>query len=83
MKCVQYPMTLEQKYEIIDFFYDQYYNTNQDVETFAQEFYFLTGHILLNRIPLELKKIKHYEYGLRKILPRLFEDGETIELLDE
>lgn len=83
MKCIQYPMTMEQKLEIIDFFYDQYYNTNQDVEAFAQEFYFTTGNILLGRIPLDLKKINSYQFGLRKILPDLTTVGEVIDVLEE
>jgi len=76
-------MTFEQKLEIIDFFYDQYYNTNQDVKDFAQEFYFTTGNILLGRIPLDLKKIKSYEFGLKRIIPDLLTVGEVIDIPEE
>lgn len=50
-------LTASQKLKLIDLFYYSYFNTNQDVEDFAPEFYNTLGKIMSNSIPLKLKSL--------------------------
>lgn len=50
-------LTNEEKEILIQLFYDMYFNTDQDVEDFAPEFFYTVGAILTGAVPLKLEKL--------------------------
>jgi hypothetical protein len=61
-------ITYKEKCDLISFFYDCYYDTNQNTKDFAIEFYYLVNKILNGYIPLKLNNLIEYEEGLIDIL---------------
>ena len=54
-------LTSEQKLELISVFYALYYDTAQDTETFAKEFYHLVNSIQRGTLPAELEYLTDWE----------------------
>ena len=48
-------LTQNQKLNMLQLFYDMYYNTNQEVAIYGDEYYYLTAEILLGRLPIKLQ----------------------------
>lgn len=44
-------------YDLILLYYDSYYNTDQDIDEFAAEFYKVVDNLRLSIIPLKLNKL--------------------------
>ncbi|MCH4200653.1 MAG: hypothetical protein LKF87_14575 [Clostridium tyrobutyricum] len=49
------------KVEFIKFFFYQYYNTDQDVQDFASEFYFIVNEIIDNNLPVTLNNMSDWK----------------------
>lgn len=64
-------LTSEEKEILIDAFHGMYFNTGQDSEEFASEFFFLVGAILSGAIPLTLEKLSDFENAVLEEIPRL------------
>lgn len=71
IKTIKYEMTEVQKVELISNFHAWYYNTNQDVEEFSAEFYYVVSDILQDEVPIELEHLTEYTDILIKVLPDL------------
>lgn len=57
------------KAQMIKFFYDRYYNTNQDAINFAEEFYFVVGEISIGMVPIKLERLTGFLDDLTKEFP--------------
>lgn len=64
------PLTAEEKLEFIGFFYETYFDTDQDVEVFAPEFFWLTRTINDGKIPLKLKALSEYRELMANRFPK-------------
>ena len=58
---IHLPLTAEEKIEMIEFYFDCYFNTDQDVEEFASEYYYLTKSIISGQIPCQLEFLTGYK----------------------
>ncbi len=64
------PMTIEEKLELIEFFYINYYHTDQNVTVFAEEFYYLISEIHKGKLPIRLDYLSDYKEELAESFPR-------------
>lgn len=51
-------LTESQRFELFNLFFEAYYNTDQDICSFASEFYHVVDKLRKNIIPLHLEKLK-------------------------
>ena len=69
------PLTDKEKVEMIEFYFDCYFNTDQDGEEFAPEYYYLTQKITLGNIPCHLTFLSCYKEMMADRFPQY---GEAI-----
>lgn len=65
---VDYKLDESQKLKLIGGTYNLLYNTDLDVEEFSNQFYYLVGNIINDRLPIELKQLKEYKELVKDIL---------------
>lgn len=64
-------ITFEEKLSLIEAYHDSYYNTDQDTEIFAQEFFYVVGEILNNnRVPYKIEFLSDYKEILMDRVPK-------------
>lgn len=61
----------EEKLSLIHGFYDWYYDTDQDLRTFAKEFYIVVQDIFNGYVPVKLEFLDDYTDLLINLIPRL------------
>lgn len=57
-------ITEHQKLSLINYFYNCYYDTDQNISVFAPEFYNLVQKILFKEIPIQLNHLIDFEDGM-------------------
>lgn len=67
---IRLPLTAEEKVEMIEFYFDCYSNTDQDVEEFAPEFFCLTQSIISGQLPCRLRHLSEYKGLLVNQFPK-------------
>lgn len=61
-------LTKEQKILLIETFYKMYYNTDQDTEDFATEFYDIVGLISIGEVPVKLKFLADFQETIFELI---------------
>lgn len=61
----------EDKLNIIAFFHSSYYDTDQDTDTFAAEFYVVVDLILSNHFPIKLEYLEDWEEEFLNNFPHM------------
>lgn len=69
------------KAQMIKFFYDKYFSTNQDAEEFSEEFYFVVGEISIGMVPIKLEYLTGFLEELVDVFSE-FKFGEYKEVKD-
>lgn len=72
----------EDKFKMIHFFYDNYYNTAQDTIEFSKEFYCIVGEISMGMVPIKLEYLVDFLEDLVEEFPQFkFGDYEEVKKL--
>ncbi len=64
------PLTAEEKVEMIEFYFNCYFNTDQDVEEFASEYFYLANSIISGQLPCRLRYLSGYKELLVNQFPK-------------
>lgn len=68
---VKLSLSNEEKVQMIAFYYDMYWNTDQDAAVFGEEYYHLTIGLCKGEIPCKLEYLSDYKDGLIEEFPEL------------
>lgn len=70
------------KFQMIEFFYNHYYNTNQDAIKFSEEFYFVVGEISMGMVPIKLEFLSNFIEEFVNLFPEFkFKQYDMVEYL--
>lgn len=61
----------EEKLQLINIFYECYFNTNQDTDVFSEEFFYLVGNIKDGYIPIKLEHLVDFIPCILEKMPHL------------
>jgi hypothetical protein len=69
-RYVSAPATLSacEKIELIQKLYTSYFNTNLDTSSFSEEFYYVVGEIMSDKIPIKLEFLTDFEDDFNQIV---------------
>lgn len=79
MVLLQVDINRQEQLLLIGHFYEWYFDTNQNTNVFAKEYYEVVGYILKGYIPVKLEYLDDYIDLLIETVPR-FEDRINVKL---
>lgn len=71
VKTIKKDLTKEQKMILIETFHEMYYNTDQDTEEFAKEFYNVVDLIIQGYVPIQLEFLEDFKYEILELVKEI------------
>lgn len=68
IETIKKDLTKEQKMILIETFHEMYYNTDQDTEEFAVEFYKVVNLIIDGYVPVQLEYLEDFKEAILKLI---------------
>ena len=71
VKTIKKDLTKEQKMILIETFHEMYYNTDQDTEEFAVEFYKVVNLLIDGYVPVQLEYLEDFKEAILKLIKEI------------
>lgn len=71
IETIKKDLTKEQKMILIEKFHEMYYNTDQDTEEFAKEFYNVVDLIIQGYVPIQLEFLEDFKDEILELVKEM------------
>lgn len=71
LKKVHLPLTFEERGELLKYYYECYFNTDQDIPVFESEYQEVIQALAADFVPVELEKLIDFMDGVIEIVPHI------------
>lgn len=71
IETIKKDLTTEQKMILIETFHEMYYNTDQDTEEFAVEFYKVVNLLIDGYVPVQLEYLEDFKEAILKLIKEI------------